>query len=100
MGCAGLRPRPDALLELGVHLCADAQGRGLATEAARAVIAFAFSVLGAPALFAGHHPANQASAHLLRKLGFVQTHTELYPPTGLLHPSYRLSAPNRDRHRG
>jgi hypothetical protein len=26
----------------------------------------------------------------LLKLGFVRTHEELYPPTGLLHPSYWL----------
>jgi hypothetical protein len=42
------------------------------------------------ALFAGHNPANQASRELLARLGFRYTHDELYPPTGLMHPSYRL----------
>ena len=63
-----------------------------ATEAARAVVRFAFTRLAAAALFAGHHPDNTASAGVLTKLGFCLTHTELYPPTGLHHPSYWLSA--------
>jgi [ribosomal protein S5]-alanine N-acetyltransferase len=67
--------------------------RGLAREAARAVIDFAFGRLEAESLFAGHHPSNDSSRRLLLKLGFVQTHQELYPPTGLLHPSYLLEKP-------
>lgn len=91
-GCAGLRPyRPEAgILELGVHLRTGHWGKGLATEAARTVIAHAFNDRGASCLFAGHNPDNQASRRLLAKLGFRYTHDELYPPTGLLHPSYLL----------
>jgi RimJ/RimL family protein N-acetyltransferase len=77
-------------------LCARAWGRGLATEAGRAVARFAFDDLGATALFAGHHPDNGASRKVLLKLGFVHTHDELYPPTGLLHPSYRLERERPD----
>jgi [ribosomal protein S5]-alanine N-acetyltransferase len=92
VGCAGLRPYrlEDRIFELGVHLNRTFWGRGLAEEAARAVITFAFSQLGAKALFAGHHPANSASQHLILKLGFRRTHEEFYPPTGLNHPSYIL----------
>lgn len=92
-GCAGLRPyRIDQqMYELGFHLCSDQWGRGLAEEAGRAVVAFAFKNLGARALFAGHHPANAASRRILEKLGFRFTHEELYPPTGLQHPSYLLT---------
>ena len=92
-GCAGLRPyRPDQrIYELGFHLRPEYWGRGLAQEAGRAVIAFAFEKLGAGALFAGHHPANSASRRVLIKLGFEFTHDEFYPPTGLEHPSYLLS---------
>jgi RimJ/RimL family protein N-acetyltransferase len=91
-GCAGLRPyRPAArIFELGVHLRPYYWGRGLAEEAARAVVKFAFENAGAKALFAGHHPANSASQSLILKLGFRPTHEEFYPPTGLLHPSYLL----------
>ncbi len=90
VGCCGLRPREEGVLELGFHLRAAFWGRGLAREAASAVIAFAFDELGASWLFAGHHPENAGSRGLLLALGFRRTHDELYPPTGLLHPSYRL----------
>jgi len=95
-GCAGLRPyRPeDLIFELGVHLRPAYWGRGLAEEASRAVIKFAFENAGAKALFAGHHPANSASRHLILKLGFRRTHDEFYPPTGLHHPSYLLESAN------
>ena len=96
-GCAGLLPyRPEnSIFELGVHLRRPFWGRGLAEEAARAVINFAFEHAGAKALFAGHHPANSASQHLILKLGFRQTHEEFYPPTGLNHPSYLLQSSSR-----
>ena len=95
-GCAGLRPRESRIYELGFHLCADFWGRGLATEAARAVIEFAFADPAIRALFAGHHPDNSASRHVLDKLGFVYTHDELYPATGRLHPSYLLTREMHD----
>jgi ribosomal-protein-alanine N-acetyltransferase len=90
VGCCGLRPYRD-IFELGFHLCADQWGKGFATEAARSVIAHAFGALNARALFAGHHPQNDASRRTLLKLGFSHTHDALYPPTGLAHPSYILS---------
>jgi ribosomal-protein-alanine N-acetyltransferase len=94
-GCAGLRPYgEDAhVLELGFHFRPTYWGQGLAEEAACAVIAYAFETLAAKSLFAGHHPANVASEHLLKKLGFRWTHQEIYPPTGLLNPAYRLVNP-------
>jgi ribosomal-protein-alanine N-acetyltransferase len=94
VGCCGLRPYGEerGILEIGVHIRLDCWGRGYATEATRAVIAYAFNVLGAKALFAGHNPKNTASRALLKKLGFTYTHDELYEPTGLNHPSYLLTA--------
>ncbi len=93
-GCAGLRPRvpENRIFELGFHICARFWGQGLATEAALSVARFAFTELDAMALFAGHNPNNRASAHVLEKLGFRHTHDEAYAPTGLLHPSYLLTA--------
>jgi ribosomal-protein-alanine N-acetyltransferase len=92
IGCAGLRPYrvKERVYELGVHLRPAFWGRGLAKEASRAIIEYGFGTLGAEALFAGHHPSNEASCQLLLKLGFVRTHEELYPPTGLMHPAYML----------
>lgn len=90
-GCCGLRPFPseDRAYELGVHLLPSYWGRGLATEAARAAIDYAFSSLEAQALFAGHHPENHGSKKVLKKIGFQSIGDHFYPPTGLLHPSYR-----------
>jgi ribosomal-protein-alanine N-acetyltransferase len=94
-GCVGLRPYGDdrQILELGFHFRPQYWGQGLAEEAARAVIAFAFETLALKGLFAGHHPENAASERLLRKLGFRFTHQEIYPPTGLLNPAYLLMNP-------
>ena len=94
-GCAGLRPygNDKRILELGFHFRPEYWGQGLAQEAARAVIAFAFETLELNALFAGHHPENVPSEHLLKKLGFRFTHQEIYPPTGLLNPAYLLTNP-------
>ncbi|HEV2387806.1 MAG TPA: GNAT family N-acetyltransferase [Candidatus Acidoferrales bacterium] len=99
VGCCGLRPyRPEGrIYELGFHIRRGFWGQGLAEEAARAVILFAFETLGAKGLFAGHHPANAPSRHLLEKLGFRFTHEEFYPPTGLQHPSYSLLPPAETR---
>ena len=93
VGCAGLRPYrlDEQIYEIGFHLRRAYWGRGLAEEAGRAIAAFAFESLGARALFAGHHPSNAASRHVLTKLGFHFTHEEFYAPTGLQHPSYLLS---------
>ena len=96
VGCAGLRPYrlEDQVYELGFHLRVAHWRKGFAQEAARAVIAYAFKTIGAKSLFAGHHPDNSASRGVLEKLGFRFTHEELYPPTGLNHPSYLLINPN------
>jgi len=92
VGCCGLKPREPAqrIYELGFYLTPSYWGGGYAVEAGTSVIAFAWDVLGAPSLFAGHHPENRASRRTLEKLGFHFTHDELYPPTGLMHPGYEL----------
>jgi RimJ/RimL family protein N-acetyltransferase len=95
VGCCGLRTYRSSVLELGVHIRSDFWRRGLAREAAQAVIAYGFDRLGARALFAGHNPDNTASRDLLRVLGFIYTHDEHYPPTGLMHPSYLMKASER-----
>ena len=94
VGCCGLRPykSEEGICEIGVHLRRDFWGRGYAPEATRAVIEYAFNILGVKALFAGHNPANEASRGLLEKLRFRYTHDEYYPPTGLNHPSYLLAS--------
>ena len=94
VGCAGLRPVPGSAgtLELGFHLRPEHWGQGYATEAGRAVVGYAFTTAAARTLVAGHHPDNDASRRVLLRLGFRHTGDELYPPTGLDHPSYSLTA--------
>jgi RimJ/RimL family protein N-acetyltransferase len=82
---------PDAL-EIGFHLRPEYWGNGFATEAAQAVITHAFATARAVTLVAGHHPENQDSRRVLERLGFRYTHDALYPPTGLQHRNYALSA--------
>lgn len=91
-GCCGLKPVPGShdAFELGFQLLPAYWGRGLAGEAARSVIAFAFDELGASALYAGRHPENTRSAALLDRLGFVQIGTHFFERTGLDHPWYEL----------
>ena len=88
IGCCGLRPRKEKEYEIGFHLRPEFWGMGYAKEAAEAVIAYAFTVLKAEKLFAGHNPKNLASQKVLAKLGFAYIGDEYYEPTGLYHPSY------------
>ena len=94
IGCCGLRPRRPGIYETGFHLKPEFWRKGLASEAATAVIHHAFSNLQAEELFAGHNPKNAASRHLLQKLGFEYIGDEFYEPTGLYHPSYALKPEN------
>ena len=90
IGCCGLRPYMDGGFEIGFHLRPEFWKHGYATEAANAVIEYAFNVLNAKALYAGHNPANIASKLTINKLGFDYLGDELYVPTGLYHPTYIL----------
>ena len=93
IGCCGLRPYAEHEYEIGFHLRPVFWGKGYAKEAAAAVIQYAFTVLNADKLFAGHNPNNTASRKLLHALGFVYIGDEFYEPTGLYHPSYELKHP-------
>jgi [ribosomal protein S5]-alanine N-acetyltransferase len=95
VGCCGIRPYSpeDQIHELGFHLRPRFWGQGLAPEAARAVIRFAFETIGANALCAGHHPANTTSQKLLEKLGFRYMQDEFYSPLNVHLPYYLLTRP-------
>lgn len=90
IGCCGLRPFHDNLYELGFHLLPQYWCQGYAYEAALAVIQYAFETLKVDGLIAGHHPDNQSSKFLLKKLGFNYIGKNYYKPTGLYHPSYEM----------
>lgn len=70
VGHAGLW-RPDGWpgLEVGWLLGRPWQGRGYATEAGRAALAFAFSRLGADRVISVIEPGNESSARVAERLG-------------------------------
>jgi len=92
VGCCGLRPYKlaEGIPELGFHLRPKYWGRGLAAEAARAVIRYAFDERGFAGLSAGHHPENVNSKKVLERLGFRPTHQEMFPDLGIDIPYYLL----------
>jgi RimJ/RimL family protein N-acetyltransferase len=69
IGAASLRSLEAGNLELGYWLATEHWGRGLATEAARAMVVFGFEKLGAEAINSGHFLDNPASGRVLEKAG-------------------------------
>jgi RimJ/RimL family protein N-acetyltransferase len=73
MGAIGLVGVPrHKRAEMGYWLGAPFWGNGFMTEAARAVVEFAFGTLGANRLEAGVFDGNTASMNVLRKSGFIE----------------------------
>lgn len=96
VGCCGLRPygKEPGVYEMGIHLLPQFWRQGFGTEAASAMIGYAFKECHARWLSAGHNPKNVGSRALLTRLGFRYEKDEFYAPTGLYHPAYRLDDPN------
>jgi RimJ/RimL family protein N-acetyltransferase len=92
---------PQPAVEIGWRLAQSAQGKGLATEGARAIVDFAFNQLGLSEVVAITALPNRASRHVMEKLGMTHR-PELdfdHPrvPAGHLyqrHTLYRLCNPN------
>ena len=91
-GCCGLRPYlpEEKIPELGFHLRPAFWGQGLAGEAARRVIEYAFTSLNVAALSAGHHPDNVNSKKVLERIGFRYTRDEHFAALGIEIPYYLL----------
>ncbi|CAG9227132.1 N-acetyltransferase [Paraburkholderia sabiae] len=69
-GCVQhIENEPGNPVEIGWRLKRDHWGHGYATEAARAMIAFAFDVLGVAAIHATTHPSNERSINVMKRLG-------------------------------
>lgn len=88
IGMVGLEWRTPDLPELGYWFGVDHWGRGHATEAARAVIDYAFDEFGCERMVAAARVTNPASRRVLEKCGFQWTGVELHRFTAL-----RSSAP-------
>jgi ribosomal-protein-alanine N-acetyltransferase len=71
VGAIGLTVEREHLrAELGYWLGRAWWGRGYATEAGRAILAFGFEELGLERVFANHLRRNEPSGRVLRRLGF------------------------------
>lgn len=73
-GCVGLHAAPGlpaGAMEMGYWVGAPYWGYGLATEAGRAVLGFAFAHLRLARVVASHFADNPASGRVLTKLGFA-----------------------------
>jgi RimJ/RimL family protein N-acetyltransferase len=94
LGWAGLKlitePTNNQLnyLDLGYRLIKKYWGQGIATEAARASLAYAFNDMQAPAVYAITDSNNAASHHVLLKAGlrFIET----FEHHGFTHNWYKI----------
>ena len=59
-------------IEIGWMLAEPYQGRGLASEAARAALGFAFGPLGCTQVYSQTSDSNRASTKMIQRLGFVR----------------------------
>lgn len=72
-GAIGLRlEKEDGHAELGYWIAVADWGRGLCTEAARAVVDFGFRELGLHRIWANHFARNPASGRVLQKVGLTR----------------------------
>ena len=70
IGASGLHKIAKGNFELGYWLAPEHWGRGLASEAARAMVVYGFEKLAAEALNSGYFIDNPASGRVLEKAGF------------------------------
>ena len=89
-------PGPDAVVEIAYGVEPEHQGRGYATEAARALTDFAFGSGTVRRVCAHTMPENNASARVLTKCGFALIGEVIDPEDGLVW-RWERSSPSGDR---
>ncbi|THA28441.1 N-acetyltransferase [Streptomyces sp. A1277] len=96
IGLISLRRRTPSMGTISYILREDTWGHGYATQAARQVLAVAFTTAGLNRLEAMHHPDNPASGRVLAKAGFTRIGTsDRHTDDGTAVP-YELYALERD----
>ena len=81
-------------LTLGFYIARAEWGRGLATEAGRALITYAFGSLGTRKIHAGVHRENSRSRRVVEKLGFTLIGPDPNPGSPALE--YELDNPGAE----
>lgn len=91
-------------VEIGWRLAAEHWGSGYASEAARAVLAHGFDVVGLDEIVSFTVPANTRSRRVMEKLGMSRRAADDFDHPALpeghplrRHVLYRISAPSRSR---
>jgi [ribosomal protein S5]-alanine N-acetyltransferase len=84
IGSAGFKgpPGEDGSTEIAYGIAPTYQGRGFATEAARALVAFALERVDVTSIRAHTLPENGASGHVLAKCGFQHVGEVIDPEDG------------------
>ena len=91
VGQCGLQPLGQTgEIEIGWWLARDYWGRGLATEAARRVLQYAFETLHLKRIIAIAQPANQASIKVMQKLGMSFERATSHEELGLANPEIEI----------
>jgi RimJ/RimL family protein N-acetyltransferase len=91
VGHCGLQRAGDTgEIEIGWWLARDRWGQGLATEAARSVVAFAFDRLRLARLISIAQPANTGSIAVMRRLGMIFERRARQGDLGLKNPEIEV----------
>jgi len=87
IGCVGYLPAEYSNLdieedqcEVGYWIARPYWGKGICTEALRAVVDYCFNVIGFTVLWGDYFPENPASGKVMEKCGFVDTGREVLCP--------------------
>ena len=86
VGSCGFKgpPTPDGVVEIAYGVAPEYQGRGYATEAAQALVSYAFSYSRVRVVRAHTLPEANASTHVLAKCGFQCVGEVIDPDDGLV----------------
>ena len=100
IGFAGLAipeflPEIMPAVEIGWRLSRANWGRGYATEAARAVLAFGFDMVGLDRIVSVHAVGNDASGNVMRKIGMHLDRETTHPASGRAVRVYVIERPVR-----
>lgn len=84
VGSCGFKgpPTPEGVVEIAYGVAPEYQGRGYATEAAEALVAYAFSISEVRAVWAHTLPEENASTRVLAKCGFRRIGEVVDPEDG------------------
>jgi RimJ/RimL family protein N-acetyltransferase len=80
-------------VEIGWRLAADQWGKGLATEGARATLAFGFGQAGLDRIVSIHQVGNDASGRIMEKLGMRLERETVDPSCGRRVLVYEITRP-------